>query len=229
MAATTKKRTEVGPGLYRCSVCKRALSPDKFLAIVVKDKRCKPGHSRKTFSYDCRACRNEAKRDARRKKAAAVGRALLAPGEWQRVQKAARAARKKDRRIAWGICLAFRALTKRTREQAIARSVARQRERYNTDPAYQAERKALKIRRKRAQKGTQIMPVNREIVARRDGWCCGICGGKVTRQTWSLDHVVPLSKGGSHTYGNVVLAHRSCNSKRGPGRLPVQPSLFPIL
>lgn len=166
--------------------------------------------------------------------AAARGRRLRARGEWQAEQKAAslgggKEQRKKSRQIAWAICLAFRSLVRLSPEEQIKRAVERQRVRYNTDPVYQAKRKALKIRRKRAQKGTQVVPVNREIVARRDGWICGICGKPVTRATWSLDHVVPLSKGGAHTYANVVLAHRSCNSKRGPGRLPVQAPLFALV
>lgn len=38
----------------------------------------------------------------------------------------------------------------------------------------------------------------------------------------TMDHLVPLSKGGDHSWENVALAHRSCNSKRGAGRLPAQ-------
>ena len=30
----------------------------------------------------------------------------------------------------------------------------------------------------------------------------------------SVDHVVPLSKGGTHTWDNVKLAHKRCNSKK---------------
>lgn len=81
--------------------------------------------------------------------------------------------------------------------------------------------------RRRQQKGsTQVEPVSHVLVAERDGWRCAICRGEVTRETWSLDHVVPLSKGGAHTYANVVLAHRSCNVRRGAGRFPVQGPLF---
>ena len=30
----------------------------------------------------------------------------------------------------------------------------------------------------------------------------------------SVDHIVPLSKGGTHTWSNVKLAHKRCNSKK---------------
>lgn len=90
-------------------------------------------------------------------------------------------------------------------------------------------KRATDIRRSRMKAGTQVEPVSHLVVAERDGWRCAICRGKVTRADWSLDHVVPLSKGGPHTYANVVLAHRRCNSKRGAGRLPVQAPLFALV
>lgn len=84
--------------------------------------------------------------------------------------------------------------------------------------------------RRRQQKGaTQVELVSHIAVAERDGWRCAICHGRVTREDWSLDHVVPLSKGGAHTYANVVLAHQRCNTRRGAGRLPVQAPLFATL
>ena len=52
----------------------------------------------------------------------------------------------------------------------------------------------------------------------RDGWICQICGKKVDKKlkypnqlSASLDHIVPLSKGGSHSRSNVQLAHWICN------------------
>jgi len=58
-------------------------------------------------------------------------------------------------------------------------------------------------------------------VAERDRWVCQICQEEVDpeikhpdRQSGSLDHVVPLSKGGAHTYDNTQLAHLFCNMKK---------------
>lgn len=52
----------------------------------------------------------------------------------------------------------------------------------------------------------------------RDSWICQICGSEVDPvilypDPWSatLDHVVPLSRGGDHTVKNTVLAHLRCN------------------
>ncbi len=55
----------------------------------------------------------------------------------------------------------------------------------------------------------------------RDDWTCGICGKTVDPKVLypdgmsaSLDHVVPLSKGGDHTRSNSVLAHLICNIRK---------------
>lgn len=58
----------------------------------------------------------------------------------------------------------------------------------------------------------------------RDGWLCWLCSEDVPRDAkWpdplspSLDHVVPLSRRGTHTRANVRLAHLVCNIRRGAG------------
>ncbi|MFJ3201006.1 HNH endonuclease [Streptomyces sp. NPDC086989] len=59
-------------------------------------------------------------------------------------------------------------------------------------------------------------------IAERDGWRCSLCSHPVDPAvTWpdslspSLDHRVPLSKGGAHDPSNVFLAHLGCNSSKG--------------
>jgi 5-methylcytosine-specific restriction endonuclease McrA len=63
--------------------------------------------------------------------------------------------------------------------------------------------------------------VDRLAVFERDHWTCGICSMPVMpslkwphRECASIDHIVPLSKGGSHTYTNVQCAHYGCNSAK---------------
>lgn len=76
-------------------------------------------------------------------------------------------------------------------------------------------RRASDARRRSSIELTQVEHVSTLRVAKRDDWTCSICKQPgVTRATWSLDHVIPLSKGGSHTYGNIRLAHRVCNSRK---------------
>lgn len=58
------------------------------------------------------------------------------------------------------------------------------------------------------------------------GHCCVYCG--VAGKRLTQDHIVPLSRGGSHTLANVVPACRSCNSRKSanPPSKPVQPALL---
>lgn len=56
----------------------------------------------------------------------------------------------------------------------------------------------------------------------RDNFQCGLCGKKVDlslpypdKLSASLDHVIPLSKGGTHTEKNVQLSHLHCNLSKG--------------
>ena len=51
------------------------------------------------------------------------------------------------------------------------------------------------------------VPLTRKAVFARDGGRCVYCGAAAT----SLDHVVPKSRGGPHTWDNVVSACGRCN------------------
>jgi 5-methylcytosine-specific restriction endonuclease McrA len=52
--------------------------------------------------------------------------------------------------------------------------------------------------------------LNRRAVFARDGHRCQYCGAAAE----NIDHVVPRSKGGSHTWDNVVAACRRCNTRK---------------
>ena len=52
-------------------------------------------------------------------------------------------------------------------------------------------------------------------VFKRDGQICGICGTACAREDASMDHITPLSKGGTHTWDNIQLAHITCNCSKG--------------
>lgn len=82
--------------------------------------------------------------------------------------------------------------------------------------AYQAKRRALKMCAPRVEK------IDRAYVYERDGGKCHLCGKKAPRSRFHLDHLVPLSRGGSHTHDNLSVAHPYCNASRGTGRLPAQ-------
>lgn len=68
-------------------------------------------------------------------------------------------------------------------------------------------------------------PVERftsEEIFERDNWICHLCQSPVDPGlSWpdimsaTIDHVVPLSRGGTHERQNVALAHLGCNSRKG--------------
>jgi 5-methylcytosine-specific restriction endonuclease McrA len=53
-------------------------------------------------------------------------------------------------------------------------------------------------------------PLSRRAVFLRDGGRCQYCGAKAE----SIDHVIPRSRGGEHTWENVVAACERCNSAK---------------
>lgn len=59
----------------------------------------------------------------------------------------------------------------------------------------------------------QKVPLTRENVYRRDGYECVYCGEDDSR-TFTLDHVVPQSKGGKDSWDNLVTACRKCNLEK---------------
>lgn len=61
-------------------------------------------------------------------------------------------------------------------------------------------------------------------IGERDGWTCALCGDQVDRDQVvphplapTLDHILPLSRGGKHEPSNCQLAHFICNSRKGDG------------
>lgn len=62
-------------------------------------------------------------------------------------------------------------------------------------------------------------------LVKRDGLRCALCGDicnwddkewGYTGPTYpSIDHIIPISKGGGHTWSNVQVAHLICNSNKG--------------
>ena len=90
------------------------------------------------------------------------------------------------------------------------------REQYRRNP----ERFVAAAHKRRAiQLAANVEIVTPRKVYERDKWTCHICGGKVRRKArWkrdpemaSLDHLVPLSLGGKHSYANVACSHLRCN------------------
>lgn len=48
----------------------------------------------------------------------------------------------------------------------------------------------------------------------RDRHMCAYCGNRFAARNLSCDHVLPVSKGGKHTWTNAVTACRTCNGRK---------------
>lgn len=67
---------------------------------------------------------------------------------------------------------------------------------------------------KKAGHGADVEYVDYDIVFERDKGICYLCGKEVDTFNWHLDHIIPISRGGGHTYQNVGITHKSCNLKK---------------
>jgi hypothetical protein len=81
-----------------------------------------------------------------------------------------------------------------------------------------ADRQARRDRKRAAEKTVRIY---RRKVFERDNWTCRLCRKPVQQgavvphpKAPTVDHILPLALGGSHTAENVQTAHFICNSKK---------------
>ena len=85
-----------------------------------------------------------------------------------------------------------------------------------------AKRAEIQERRRVRKLSGRVEKVDPWAIFERDGGRCHICGKRVAKRDMSLDHLIPVSKGGDHIATNIRLAHLRCNVKRGAGRTPAQ-------
>lgn len=60
--------------------------------------------------------------------------------------------------------------------------------------------------------GRGVTMADREAIFERDGWTCQRCG---STEYLTLDHVIPLSRGGRHDPDNLCCLCWSCNVRKG--------------
>ena len=75
------------------------------------------------------------------------------------------------------------------------------------------------LRRAVVKNGEKVLTID---LVTRDGFDCQICGvvidwAKRQGRKWgpSIDHIVPISKGGLHTLDNTRMVHLVCNIRKG--------------
>ena len=113
---------------------------------------------------------------------------------------------------------------------------AKSREWFSKNPTYRAEwnaanaeSKLADVHRRRARRlDVDADLIDRGTVFARDGNACQLCGDpmEMAQKTPrplapTLDHILALSKGGTHTLANVQSAHFHCNVSKGNRSAPL--------
>lgn len=83
----------------------------------------------------------------------------------------------------------------------------------------------IRYEKERAERfGVEYEPINRTGLYVRDDFTCQICLEPLDMDAVfpdplspSLDHIIPISKGGPHIWSNVQSAHLSCNCRKKDG------------
>lgn len=93
---------------------------------------------------------------------------------------------------------------------------------YRVPEPWDDQRRARYHKRRALKRKLPADDIRPRDVYERDGWVCHICELPVDESVkWpdpmspSLDHVIPLSKGGHHVWDNTALAHLDCNVRKG--------------
>jgi 5-methylcytosine-specific restriction endonuclease McrA len=81
--------------------------------------------------------------------------------------------------------------------------------------AGQMENRPIRHARRQARlRAGFVETVRRSVVYSKHGGICGICELPVDRSDFQVDHIVPLAKGGQHSYANTQPAHPLCNARK---------------
>lgn len=66
-------------------------------------------------------------------------------------------------------------------------------------------------------KGAFVEHIDKRVLWERFGRLCALCTQPIKFKHVTLDHIVPLSKGGLHSYENIQPAHGLCNHVKADG------------
>lgn len=98
----------------------------------------------------------------------------------------------------------------------------RAKRRYEYQHRSPAEKRLNNHRRRARHYGVEYEPITIDQVMVHDQWMCGICHDPIDPllpwpdpMSKSVDHIIPMSRGGGHIWSNVQAAHLGCNTAKG--------------
>lgn len=140
---------------------------------------------------------------------------------------------RKDSEARQGTCKSCVRAKQRANPNKYARNLEWIQRKWREDPEWKKSRLAVMsdYRHSRRVQGTlhQNLPkfVDRYVVFERDNFLCKLCGAPMDMSAAprsplspSIDHIVPVSRGGEHTYENTQSAHLTCNMSKGAREAP---------
>lgn len=141
--------------------------------------------------------------------------------------------RRKDSDARQGTCKSCVRAQQRENPNKYSRNLEWLQEKWRNDPEWKKYRMAVQsdYRHSRRVQGTSHQTisgfVDRFVVFERDGYICGLCDAPIDMDAKpksplspSLDHIIPLSRGGAHSYENAQAAHLFCNISKGARDAP---------
>jgi len=71
------------------------------------------------------------------------------------------------------------------------------------------------MKRRARVRASTVEPVSIIQIYARDGRRCHLCLGRMDKADRSIDHLIPVCRGGAHARWNLMAAHLACNKRRG--------------
>jgi 5-methylcytosine-specific restriction endonuclease McrA len=131
----------------------------------------------------------------------------------------------KSERVAWFFCS----------DKCHKENLTESKKLYRKTPQYKAQRRKHKASRiARIRGASRIERFDPFYIFERDKWTCKCCGvktpkklrGTIEDNAPELDHIIPISLGGTHTKDNAQLLCRACNISKSNGNAQDQMLLF---
>lgn len=103
-----------------------------------------------------------------------------------------------------------------------------------SSPSWETKVPAVVMIKKYIKKNSNVR-FSKYNVMLRDNFLCQYCGIDLTVKTATMDHVLPVSKGGVTSFDNVVTSCQPCNTNKGndlfpqPKRVPGVPSYYELI